>query len=105
MGEKIFEYLILFLMVFTTNGIGIYLIKSMIEELKADNEKFADKFDIEIALRNKCQKELPILYASATQTQVKFDNHEVRISSLERDVFNIKDKCSDLKNIDRNTYM
>lgn len=97
MGEKIFEYLILFLMVFTTNGIGIYLIKSMIEELRADNEKFADKFDIEIALRNKCQKKLPILYASEPQTQVKFDNHEVRISSLERDVFNIKDKCSDLK--------
>lgn len=105
MGEKIFEYLILFLMVFTTNGIGIYLIKSMIEELKADNKKLADKFDIEIDLRNKCQKELPILYAPGPQTQVKFDNHEVRISNLERDVFNIKDKCADLKNIDKNTYM
>ena len=105
MSDKVFEYLIIFVMVFTSNGIGIYLIKQMIDDLKHDNKKITEKFELELDMRNKCQKELPILYASAPQTQVKFDNHEVRLSQLERDVFNIKDKCSDLKNIDRNTYM
>jgi predicted nuclease with TOPRIM domain len=91
------EYLFLSLVVFGSNGLGIFYLKSLFDEIKKDNKEFSVKFDRELQIRNECQKQLPLLYAGNGSTQVKIDNHEVRISKLERDLFNIKDKCESLK--------